>query len=377
MNLRRFGAMARKEFLHVLRDFRSLAMGIFIPMLLLVLFGYALTLDVDRVPLMIWDQDQTQASRELISRFRGSRYFAIQGNVTDYGELTAAIDSGRTMAALVIAPQFAAQIETGRNVPVQLIVDASDANTATLAIGYAEAVVQGYSQQVLLTRMKAVRGVTPRMPLEVRPRVWFNPELESKNFIVPGLIAVVMMIVGALLTSLTIAREWERGTMEQLISTPVKGHELILGKLVPYFAIGMFDVLVAVVMGKYLFHVPMRGDLPLAFGMAAIFLTGAMAMGLLISIVMKSQLPASQVAMTTTFLPSFLLSGFMFSIANMPEPLQVITYAVPARYFVTLLRGVFIKGVGLQVLLGETLLLIVYGLVVLLLANVRFKKKLS
>ena len=276
----------------------------------------------------------------------------------------------------MIPPRFAAQISTGRDVPVQMIVDASDANTATLAIGYAESVVQGYSQQVLVDHMKTIHGTVPRMPLEVRPRIWFNPELESKNFIVPGLIAVIMMIIGALLTSLTIAREWERGTMEQLIATPVKGHELIFGKLVPYFAIGMFDVLVAVLMGKYLFHVPMRGNLALAFGMAAIFLVGSLAMGLLISIAMKSQLLASQVAMTTTFLPSFLLSGFMFAIANMPEPLQYVTYAIPSRYFVTLLRGVFIKGVGLEILLGETLLLSVYGLVVLLLANVRFKKKL-
>ncbi len=377
MNLRRLVAVARKECLHVLRDPRSMALGIAIPMLLLVLFGYALTLDVDNVPLIVWDQDNTPASRDLISRFRGSRYFSLIGSVDNNRQLVDAIDSGQTMGALVIPFDFERCVETGRDVAVQLVVDGSDANTATLAISYADAVVQSYSQNAIVQRIERTLGTKMRVPLDVEPRVWFNPQLESKNYIIPGLIAVIMMIIGALLTSLTIAREWERGTMEQLISTPVKGNELILGKLVPYFAIGMLDVLIAVLMGDFLFDVPMRGDLVLLFAVAAIFLAGAMGMGMLISIAMKNQLLASQVAMTATFLPSFLLSGFMFAIANMPEPIQVVTYLVPARYFVSLLKGIYLKGVGCQILAGEIVLLAVYGVVVLLIANIRFKKKLA
>lgn len=376
MSPRRVSAVARKEFLHVFRDPHSLAMGIAIPMFLLLLFGYALTLDVDNVPLVVWDQDQTPASRELVSRFSGSRYFSLRAAVGDYADLVARIDDGRAMVALVIPPQFAARVRTGRDAPVQLIVEGSDANTATLAISYAEAVVAGYSRATLLRHMEAIGGVEPPLPLEIRPRVWFNPELESKNYIIPGLIAVIMMVIAALLTSLTVAREWERGTMEQLISTPVQGHELIVGKLVPYFAIGMLDVAVAVLMGEFLFDVPMRGNVALLFAMAAVFLTGALGMGMLISIVMKNQLLASQFAMVTTFLPAFLLSGFMFAIANMPQPIQVITHVVPARYFVALLKGIYLKGVGLEILAGEATLLAIFGMIVLLLANVKFKKKL-
>ncbi len=376
MNLRRVSAVARKEFLHVVRDPWSLGMGIAIPMLLLLMFGYALTLDVDDVPLIVWDQDQTQASRDLTSRFSGSRYFSLREAVRDYGDLVEAIDTRRAMVALVIPSDFAARIRTGRDAPVQLIVDGSDANTATLAISYAEAVVQGYSQEMQIRQMQKSGRPELRIPLEVRPRVWFNPELESKNYIIPGLIAVIMMVIAALLTSLTVAREWERGTMEQLISTPVKGHELILGKLVPYFAIGMVDVAVAVLMGEFLFDVALRGNVALLFAMAAVFLTGALGMGMLISIVMKNQLLASQFAMVTTFLPAFLLSGFMFAIANMPAPIQAITHIVPARYFVALLKGIYLKGVGLEILAGEAILLAVFGMIVLLLANVKFKKKL-
>ena len=216
-----------------------------------------------------------------------------------------------------------------------------------------------------------------RQPLDFRPRVWFNEDLESRNYIVPGLIAVIMMVIAALLTSLTVAREWERGTMEQLISTPVTGPELILGKLIPYFIIGFLDVLLAVLMGEFLFGVPLRGSVALLFGMASIFLAGTLAMGMLISIVAKSQLVASQVAILATFLPAFLLSGFMFSIANMPKVIQAITYVIPARYFITLLKGIYLKGVGLEILGLEALLLIVYAVAMVLLANVWFKKRLS
>lgn len=376
MKPQRVLAISRKEFIHIVRDPRSLGMAIAIPMLLLVLFGYALTLDVDNVPLVIWDQSDSQASREFISGFGGSRYFSIRGYVHNYPELERAIDSGTAFMGLVIPTDFAMRLESGRTAPVQLIVDGSDSNTATIAIGYAEVITRTYSDSVAIREIGRSGAGEITVPLDLRSRAWFNADMESKNYIIPGLIAVIMMVIAALLTSLTMAREWERGTMEQLISTPVKGRELILGKLLPYFIIGMLDVLLAVLMGEFLFDVPLRGNVALLFGMAAIFLAGALSMGMVISIVTKSQLLASQLAMVTTFLPSFLLSGFMYAIANMPKPIQVMTHVIPARYFVALLKGIYLKGVGLEILAVQAGLLTVFGIVMVVLANIKFKKKL-
>jgi ABC-2 type transport system permease protein len=382
MKILRVGAVARKEFLHVLRDYRSLMMAIAIPIMMLVLFGYALTLDVDNVPLAVWDQSGTAQSRDFIARFgglrnNGSRFFSIRGAVENERAMDYAINSGRALCVLVVPRDFAQKISAGRATEVQLIVDGSDSNTATIALNYAEAVVQGYSQNLVFQTIRRSGLPEPRQPLDVKPRVWFNEDLESKNFIVPGLIAVLMMVIAALLTSLTVAREWEQGTMEQLIATPVKGPELILGKLIPYFIIGLFDVLLAVLMAEFVFHVPLRGSVLFLFSIAVIFLIGALSMGLVISINMKNQLLAAQFAMVATFLPSFLLSGFMFSIANMPQVIQYITYIVPARYFVATLKGIYMKGVGVNVLFGEVVFLMIYSLIMFTIANVRFKKKLS
>lgn len=376
MNLRRLWAIARKEFLHILRDSRSMAMAIAIPMLMLFLYGYALTLDVDRVPTVVWDQSETALSRNLIARFDGSPYFTIIEYVRGYDQIERAVDTRRALVGLVIGREFAQQLEAGRDAPVQMIVDGSDSNTATIAIGYAEVITEVFSQEQVAQQISRAGIEAPRVPVEVRARVWFNAELESKNFIIPGLIAVIMMVIAALLTSLTVAREWERGTMEQLISTPVKESELILGKIIPYFAIGMLDVLLAVLMGEFLFQVPLRGNVALLFGMAAVFLGGVLSLGVLISVVTKSQLLASQLAMVLTFLPAFLLSGFLFSIANMPKVIQLVTYLIPARYFVAILKGIYLKGVGLEILGGQALLLTVFGLVAMLLAVGRFRKKL-
>ena len=383
MNFRRVWAVARKEFLHVVRDFRSLLMAIATPVMLLTLFGYALTLDVDNVPMAVWDQSGTARSRELISRFAsmgygsGPRYFSIRKYVDNYAELEREIDTGRVMMGLVVPRDFAQLLEAGRDAPVQLLVDGTDSNTATIAIGYADVVAQIYALDMTLEQNQRRGGPPLQIPLDVRPRVWFNESLESRNFIIPGLIAVIMMVIAAMLTSLTIAREWERGTMEQLISTPVKTPELILGKLIPYFAIGMCDVLMAVLMAEFVFEVPLRGNVGLLFGVAAIFLTGALSMGMLISIVTKSQLLSSQIAVVATFLPAFLLSGFIFTIANMPRVIQIITYLVPARYFVAILKGIYLKGVGLEILAGQVGLLTVYAVAMILLANLKFRKKLG
>jgi len=376
MNLRRVRALARKEFLHVLRDPRSLGMAVAIPMLMLVLFGFALTVDVDNVPFVVWDQSGSDAGRELTSRFDGSPYFALVGQVVNDRQLDDALDARRALAALVIPPEFAERIESGRSVAVQLIVDGSDSNTATIATGYAEAITRAYSQETSVRAMRRLAMPPLRVPLEMRPRVWFNADMESRNYIIPGLVAVIMMVIAALLTSLTVAREWERGTMEQLISTPVQGPELILGKLIPYFTLAMLDVLLAVLMGEFVFHVPLRGNVALVFGMGAVFLAGGLSVGMLISIAARNQLLATQMAIITTFLPAFLLSGFMVPIDNMPPAIQAVTYLVPARYFVAILHGIYLKGVGLEILAVEAVLLVLFGAVMVLVANVKFKKKL-
>ncbi len=378
MKINRFWAVARKEFIHIIRDPRSLGMAVAIPMILLILFGYALTLDVDNVPMVVWDQSESKVSREFISRFTGSRYFSLKDHTDNYNDIERAIDSGKAFVALIIPVDFAEKIGSGSRVSAQLIVDGSDSNTATIAMGYVDTVTSNYSRDLAIKQVERIDNTYKlKTPVDLRPRAWFNADLESKNYIVPGLIAVIMMVISALLTSLTVAREWERGTMEQLISTPVKGSELILGKLFPYFAIGMFDVLIAVLMGEFLFHVPLRGNVGLLFIMAAIFLAGALSLGIVISIMAKTQLLASQLAMVLTFLPSFLLSGFMYAIDNMPEAIQVITYFIPATYFVSLLKGIYLKGIGLEVLLVEAVLLTLFGGAMLVLANITFRKKLE
>jgi ABC-2 type transport system permease protein len=352
-------------------------MGLAIPMLLLFMFGYALTLDVDRVPLVVWDQSATPESREFIKRFTGSRYFTLAATTDNYRSIERAIDERDALMALVVPSGFVRDLQANRPVTVQLLVDGSDSNTATIAIGYAEAIFDQYAHEVRFKEMQRRGGQTLRPPLDVEPRVWFNADMLSRNAIVPGLIAVIMMVIAALLTALTVAREWESGTMEQLIATPLTGPELILGKLVPYFCIGVFDLVLSLVAGRYVFEVPFRGDLPLLLVLSLVFLVVALSLGMLISIVSKSQFVASQFAMVATLLPAFLLSGFVFPIENMPAVLQFATQIIPARYFVTILRGIYLKGVGPAVLWSEALLLAMFGMVFLLLAMHKFRKKIG
>ena len=376
MKIKRMKAVARKEFIHLMRDPRSLAIGIALPMMMLFLFGFALTLDVDRVPILVWDQDGTPQSREFISRFEASRYFTVEGYASGYPELEHAIDTRRALAALIVPVEFAQKVESGQTAGVQWIVDGSDSNTAQIATGYAEAVTAAFSRNALIRRLERAGITPPAITVDLRQRVWFNADLESRNYIIPGLIAVIMMVIAGLLTSLSVAREWDTGTMEQLISTPIQVPELILGKLTPYFCIALLDVGLAVLMGEFLFHVPLRGNVALLFLLASVFLVGALALGMMISIVTKTQLLASQLAMIATFLPTFLLSGFAFDIANMPRVLQAISYLIPARYFIVIVKGIYLKGIGMEILLPEAALLVVFGVLVLLLAHIKFKKKM-
>ena len=369
MKLLRIKAIAKKELIQIWRDPLSLAMAFLMPVMLLFIFGYAITLDVNRIKTIVYDLDRSSLSRELIDKFSASGYFTIVDHVADQQELDRYLDSGSALVAVSIPSDFSEKIRSGRNAPLQVIVDGSDSNTATIALGYDSAISEIFSQQL--------QGGRRPLVIDPRLRVWYNPELKSRNFIIPGLIAVIMAVIAALLTSLTIAREWERGTMEQLIATPIKTPELILGKLLPYFMIGFIDVVLSVLLAVFLFGVPLKGSVFLIMALSGVFLFGGLSLGILISIAAKSQLVASQISMVATFLPAFLLSGFMYAISNMPAALQMISYAIPARYFVTILKGVFLKGSTLSLLVTETVLLTVFGLLVFGIANRTFKKRIA
>ncbi len=374
---RRLFAVARKEFTHVLRDWRSLVLALAIPVILIMLFGYALTLDLRKVPTVVWDQSRTQQSRNLLSLFQGSPYFAIIGYPDSYQDLELELDRGRAMIAIVIPGDFAETVAAGQNTLIQVMGDGSDANTSRLAIGYAQAVGMIYSSSVTATQAGFAGQPPTRLPVDLVQRSWYNPSLRSQNAIIPGIIAIVMIVIASMLTSVTVAREWETGTMEQLIATPLRGPELIIGKVIPYFVIGMTDVSISVAMGKWLFNVPIVGNAGLVFAMAALFLTGALFFGMTLSIVLKSQVLANQIAIVAGFLPTLVLSGFVFAIENMPLPIQYITFFVPARYFIALLRGIYLKGIGLEILWVDMAMLAVYTGIMIILANRKFKFKLE
>ena len=375
MNWRRTRAVARKECLHVLRDPRSLFIALALPALLLLLFGYALSLDVDRIPTLIYDSDQTSHSRELIARFEGSRFFEVLGSIDDYLTIERRIDSGECLLAVIIPDDFSADLLRGKTAQVQLLIDGSDSNTASIGRGYAEALVGAYSLSLLSER--SAGGALSGSPLEAQLRVWYNSELESRNYIVPGLLAVILMIIAALLTSLTIAREWEMGTMEQLLSTPLRPSELVLGKMSAYFVVGAVDTLTAVLIGVTLFEIPLRGSLFFLAVSCFIFLFGTLCWGLLLSALTRNQLMAYQMGTVTTFLPAFLLSGFIYAIEDMPVPIQIFTHILPARYFVHILKGIFLKGVGFEILAVELAFLIAFAALVFFLATRKLKQKIA
>ena len=379
MNLGRVAAITRKEFLQVRRDPRSLLIALFMPIMLLGLLGYGVRLDAKHVPLYVFDRDGSQDSQALLKRFQASEYFDLARVVTNYGEITAAIDAGRCKLALVVPPDFARRLRDGGGVAVQAIVDATDDNTPNLAIGYATTVVGGFSQDVQLDWMRRQglpdRTATP--PLSIEFRTWYNEELESRNFIIPGVVALVMTLVGALLSSLTIAREWERGTMEQLVSTPVTAREIMIGKLIPYFLIGLIDAALCAAVGIGWFEVPFRGTLATLFVATALFLTVVLGIGFMISVAIPNQLGASVIAILVTLLPMNMLSGFAFPIDQMPAAIRAVTYVVWGRYYVTILKAVFLKGSGLRALAGPLFALVIYAAVVGTFATRAFRKTLT
>jgi len=342
-----------------------------LPIFLLIFFGYAITWDLDDIRLVIVDRERSPESRELVEAFEASGYFSVTAFADSESDAEQMLDRAEVLAVMVIPRGFTRELARGGPADLQLLLDGSDANTATIALNYARALVARFSSQVLL------RGQRIGEPVAAELRVWYNPALESRHMIVPGLVAVIMSIIAAMLTALTIAREWERGTMEQLASTPVKRYEVVIGKLLPYLFIGLFDVAVTVVAGMIIFGTPLNGSVALLAVMTLLFLIGALGLGIFISAAVKSQMLATQIAMVATYLPAVLLSGFLFDIASMPPVLRGITYLIPARYFVTVTRGVFLKGVGIEVLWVQGAFMAAFAIVGLGLATRVFRKEIG
>ncbi|HEX9910050.1 MAG TPA: ABC transporter permease [Desulfatiglandales bacterium] len=376
MSIRRIKALTKKEFIQMSRDIRSLMGALFNPLLMIFLFGYALSLDVDRIPTVVLDFDGTPVSREFIHRLTDSRYFTLVRYLNRDGDVDSSLTRGEALMALVIPREFASKVKQGIKAPIQVIFDGSDSNTATIALGYLKAVAAGFDIALQEQRIRRAGLRMVDMPLEARVRVWFNPELKSKNFIIPGLTGVIMMAICSVMTALSVSKEKETGTLEQLISTPITSLELLLGKLLPYLAVGLVDLALVVGAAVLIFDVPFRGSYINLFITSLIFLIGSLSWGLFVSVVAKSQLQASQISMISAFLPSFLLSGFIYPIENMPVVLQALTFIVPARYFVEILKGLFLQGVGLTVLWPQVLALVVYAVLILNLARKRFTKRI-
>ena len=367
----RLRAVAKKEALQIRRDGRSLGLAFALPVVLLWMFGFAISTDVKDIRMAVLDRDNTASSRALVDAFGQSGYFSVRAHLTRAEEAESLIRRGRIRMALVIPERFGADLASGRAAPVEVVLDGSDAKTATVARGYADAIARTYSKRVLLTQPAAAPAV------QAESRVWFNETLDSRAMVVPGLIAVIMSIISAILTSLTIAREWERGTMEQLAATPVGRAEVIFGKLLPYLVIALIDVAIALLCCIYLFEVPFRGSLALFALASFVFLVGVLGLGILLSAALKSQLLATQASIFATYMPALLLSGFFYSLSSMPVVLQLISRAIPARYYVEITRGVFLRGIGLELIWPSLLGLAVFGTGIIALTFKTFRKELA
>jgi len=373
----RIPAIARKELLHVVRDWRTLVIAFVLPVVLILLFGYGITFDIRNLKLAVVDEDRTEAARDLIERFTASEYFDLVAVRENPADLFGLLDVGEAQIGMVVPRDYARGLERGEPEAVQFLVDGSESNTATIAGNYVDTIVGTLNLRLVGDRMR-VRGLPSGgiPPVDPDVRVWFNPELDSTNTIVPGLIATIMVIIAALLTSLTVVREREFGSLEGLIATPARKHEILLGKMLPYLGITLIDCLLLALVGAWVFGVPFEGSIVLFAGTALVFAVAGLSIGLLASVVAGNQLLRNQIVVLTTLLPSMLLSGFMFPIRSMPAWVQAITYAVPARYFVTLCRSILLKAAPPADLLKPTLFLIAFGAALLVLSIRRFHKKL-
>ncbi len=379
MKLQRIFALIKKEFITIRRDF-SFALNIFImPMIMLVIYGYGIRFDIQYLPTVVWDLSQTPQSRELVEKFLASGYFRSAGAVSSYPAIEAAFDQGKAKLALVFPGGFGSKLARGEKTDVQILVDGSDNNTATLAVGYATGIVRGYQADLVVEKL-AKKGI--RLPFETpviteAARMWYNPELKSIRFILAGIIVVIMSVMGTMMTAMAIVGEKERGTFEQVAASPLLGSEFLAGKIIPYILLALVDMVLIVAAGYLLFRVPLQGSFLLLFFFSLLFVAVTMGLGLLVSSVSSSLQGGMTLAFLVTLLPSILLSGFIFPIENFPAVLKALTYLNPGRYFIEALRGIYLKGVGISVLWPQAVFLSVLGASLLGLTLLRFKKRLA
>jgi ABC-2 type transport system permease protein len=372
-------AIARKEFIQIRRDKATIYMVFIFPVMMLVLYGFGIRYDVKSVPITVLDMDRTAESRQYIERFAQSPYFVVGHYAENYRELQHDVDKGKSRIGLVVPEDFSERIGSRREAVVQMIVDGADSNTATIAMNYASSITRAYSSLILMQEMEAMlRQTNLAVPaIEAEPRIWFNPDLESVQFIVPGIIAIIMMIVGTVLTAVTIVKEKEQGTIEQIVSSPIGRYELMIGKVMPYAILAYLDFLVIVGASYILFGVTIKGSVILLFVTAFFYLIGVLGLGILVSTMTETQMSAMLTAILASMLPSILLSGFIFPIRQMPRALQALTVLVPARYFIEILRDIYLKGLGIEYFWKETLFILIFGFVTLALAAHRFQKRIG
>ncbi|MBF8247333.1 MAG: hypothetical protein HW374_133 [Bacteroidetes bacterium] len=369
--------MIVKEFLQIRRDKRMLPIVILAPIIQVILLGYAATVDVKEIPLVVSDMDNSRESREFVARFTNSGYFIIVAYVDHPKKTDEYLDGNKATMAVLIPENFGKNIATGRGTQLQLIADGADANTANISLGYASQITAGYSQSILLNQLLKTSGGLVPPQLKVETRVWFNPDLRSANYMVPGVVAMILMIITTTFTSAGIVREKEIGTMEQLLVTPIKPYQLILGKLLPFVIIGFIDVILVLGVAVNLFGIPLKGSILLLFGLSGLFILTTLGLGLFVSTISHTQQQAMMTAQFFIFFPMIFLSGFTFPIENMPKIIQAITYIIPLRYFLEIIRGLFLKGVGIETLWPQALALLVFGVTILSLSVLRFQKRLG
>ncbi|MCC7034811.1 MAG: ABC transporter permease [Acidobacteria bacterium] len=375
--MRALVAVAVKELHQIARDRRTLGILLLLPALMLLLYGYALNFDIRNVRIAVQDLDRSTRSRELVSAFVNSGYFDLVGYVDATSEMNALVNRNEARALLVVPARFDEDVTNRRPTTVQVIIDGDNANTASTVMGYAQAIVAEFSTTILLRARLAGGAAALGPPVTLEPRIWYNPQLSSTLFLVPGLIAFIAMITAVVSTALSVVREKERGTMEQIRMSPIGSGAFILGKTIPYLVLSFAAALLILFTARILFDLPMRGSVPLLWGSILLFLVGAQAQGLLISTLASSQQLAFQVALLSSFLPTFILSGFVFPLTSMPVPIQVISHVVPARYFLVALRAIVLKGAGLEAFWEQLVALGIFSAVVLGLAALRLRKEWS
>lgn len=369
-------AMAEKEWIQIRRDARSLILSLLVPVILVLIFGYALSMDVKHISTVFVDQNRTAFSRQFLERFSHSEYLDNYGSLPDTKKIDRLLQLGNVKMALIVPPDFERKFRSGRTAELQLLIDGADSTTATVAAGYVRMILYEFNREVKERELNSIGVTGVKQPVDVRTRVWYNAELKSRNFIIPGTIVLVMAIISALITSLTISREWERGTMETLITTPLRRYELLIGKVIPYIFIALFDVIVSVGLGYFVFQVPLRGNIIELYLIALLFLVGTSGLGMLISSATRSQVLSVQFAIIISYLPTFILSGFVFPIINMPSAVQAITYFIPARYMITCMKGIYLKGIGYPLLWSQIVFLFVFALVVMTVCMSKLSLKL-